>query len=89
MGPVVQHADQQEEAAGDGAVGEHLEHGSPKTARVECGKAQEDEAHVADAGISHHFLKIRLSERDKSSVDDPDHGQHRHGRAEPESGFRK
>ncbi len=79
---IVEHADEQEEAAGGNAVGEHLEDGALHGNLVEGEDAENDEAEVADAGVGDEFFEIGLNESYERAVNDTDDGEHRDWRRE-------
>ena len=59
VGAVVDHAaDDGEEQSGDHAVREHLQHGAGEADLVERHEAEQDEAHVADAGVADDELEV-------------------------------
>ena len=60
MRAVVDHADQDEEHRGDGAVIEHLEHGAVDSGGGEPGNAEHHVAHVANRGIGDQLLEVGL-----------------------------
>ena len=79
MGPVVEHAHQEEERAGADAVVEHLEDGALGSDHGEGGQAQHHEAHVADGGVGHQLLDVALHHGHQRTVDDGDDAQQRQG----------
>ena len=69
MRAVVDHADQKEEHAGDGAVIEHLQHRAIEPLGGEARHAEHHVAHVTYARIRDQFFKILLRHGAKRPVD--------------------
>ncbi len=66
-----------------------LEHNALQGELVPGEYAQKHEAHVADAGIGHHPLEVRLRKGEHSTVEDP-HDTQSHGHpGEVRGGLRK
>ena len=85
----IDHARNREKGAGCKAVGEHLE-----DCPLQCGEtprrhAEDDEAHVADAGVGNQPLHVRLAVGQDGAVDDPDDADHRDRAGEARRGFGK
>ena len=83
---VVEHADAEEEHAGDRAVGEHLQRraGERRLAEVQiaalvataaaAATPSSHVAHVADAGVGDHLLHVALHHRGARAPQDVDGG---------------
>ena len=69
---VVEHADRQEERAGGNAVIEHLVDRALNRNGAERENAEDDEAQVADRGVSDQALQVGLHHGDQRAVDDAD-----------------
>ena len=82
MRPFVDHADAQEQRAGDDAVVDHLEDRAFETALVERKDPQRHKSHVADARIRDEPLDIRLRQGDVRAVHDRRYRKHQHRREE-------
>ncbi len=67
---------QEEQHAGDDAVGDHAEHGGVDPGRGEGGDAQHHEAHVADRGVGDQPLDVPLGQAAQGAVDDGDGAEH-------------
>src|SRR6185437_6496341 len=77
VGAVIDHAtDYGEHQPGKNPVGEHLDHRAGEADLVQCHEAEQDKAHVADAGVADDELEIFLHQRDHRAVDDADNGEH-------------
>ena len=76
MGPLVDHANEQEQRAGDDAVVDHLEDGALHPLGLEDEDAQRDEAHVADRGVGDQLLEVGLDQGHDGAVDDGDEREH-------------
>ena len=69
---VVDHADAEEERAGDQAVGDHLEHGALHALGRHGEQAHGHEAHMRHGGIGDELLHVVLHQGDEGGVDDGD-----------------
>ena len=78
VGPLVDHADAEEERARDDPVVDHLEHGALQALLLEDEDAQRHEAHVADRAVGDQLLEVGLHHRHDRAVDDRDQRQHDH-----------
>ena len=95
MGPILEHPDEQEEGAGDDAVAHHLQgrpvegHRSRSRVGGRCGHrdAEDDVAHVVDAGVGDEALEVRLRERHECTVERGEYGEHRDGRGQLPEGL--
>ena len=56
-------------------MGEHLDDGAGDADLVERHEAEQDEAHVADAGVADDELEVFLDEGDQGAIDDADDGE--------------
>ena len=72
---VVDHADAQEQRAGDDAVRQHLEQRALDALHVEGEDADRHHAHMRDRGIGDQLLHVRLRQRDQRGVDHRDDRQ--------------
>ena len=83
---LVDHADHQEEAAGDQAVADHLDHRALDAEQVEAQQAEHHVAEVADRRVGDDLLDVGLHQREARAVDDADAPPaHQHRRDEPRS----
>ncbi len=89
VGPLVDHADQQEQGARDEAVVDHLEDRALEALLGEDEDAEGHEAHVADRRIGDQPFEVGLDERHDRAVDDRDEGQHDDDRRERLGGRRE
>ena len=77
VGAGVDHAaDHSEQQPGENAVGEHLDDRAGEADLIERHQAEQDEAHVADAGVADDEFEVLLHQRDHRAVDDADDGEH-------------
>ena len=75
VGPLVDHADEEEQGAGDQAVVDHLEDRPVHRLLLEHEDSERDEAHVADGRVRDELLEVRLDHRHDRAVDDRDQAQ--------------
>ena len=75
VAPLVDHAHQEEQRAGGQAVGQHLEDAAGHAQGRQAEQAQHHEAQVADRGVGHQLLDVRLHHGHQGAVDDADHRQ--------------
>ena len=80
--PVVDHADAEEERAGDDAVRDHQEQGALDALLVHGEEAQRHEAHMRHRRIGDELLDVGLHQRDQRGEDDRDHREREHHRRE-------
>ena len=64
-----------EEEGANHAVGKHLQNRAGNAEDVGGGQAEQNETHVTDTGITDNEFKISLTQRDRSGINDPDHGE--------------
>ena len=73
--PLLEHADDDEQAAGAERVADDLEDHPLQRQLVPGEHPQQDEAHVADARVGDHPLEVGLREGHQRAVEDPGHAQ--------------
>src|SRR3954452_8745872 len=61
--------DREKQCAND-AMGEHLQDSARKAEKICCGQAEQDEAHVTNAGVADNEFEITLSQRYSRGVND-------------------
>ena len=79
---VVDHADAEEQRAGDDAVRQHLEQRALDALLVEGEDADGHEAHMGDRRIGDQLLHVLLRQRHQRGVDHRDHRQREDQRRE-------
>ena len=77
MGPVIDHADQQEHHGARHAVVEHLKRRAVDPVVGHRGEAEQHVAHVADGGIGDQALEVFLRQRAEGPIHDIDHSKNR------------
>ena len=77
VGSLVDDADEEEERAGDDAVGDHLEDRALHALLVEDEDAQGHEAHVADRGVGDESLQVGLADGHDGAVEHADDREQR------------
>ena len=75
VGPLVDHADEEEQGARDQAVVDHLEDRAVHALGVEHEDPERDEAHVRHGAVRDELLQVRLDEGHDRAVDDRDQAQ--------------
>ena len=86
--PVIQHADAQEQRAGNEAVRDHLQQRAFHAVIVEDEQAQRDETHVRDRRIRHQLLHVGLGQRHQADVHHRDQRQRDHHAGQMMAGIR-
>ena len=79
---LVDHADHQEEAAGDEPVAHHLHHRALDADEVEAHEPEHHVAEVADRRVRDHLLDVGLHEREAGAVQDAHDRQRAEDRGE-------
>ena len=81
MGPVLDRTGEEEQQAGDDAVRHVADQRRLEAGRGERGDAEQDEAHVPDAGVRDEALDFGLRQADQATDEDRGHREHpEHGR---------
>jgi hypothetical protein len=75
VGALVEQADQQEQCAGDEAVGDHLHDSTGQADGVERGDPQQHHPHVADRGVGDHCLEVALPPGEQAAVEQAENGE--------------
>ena len=73
--PLLDGPGEEEEHAGDEAVGHHAEDGGVDAVGGQGGDAEHHEAHVGHRGEGDQPFHVGLGQAAQGAVDDPDHGQ--------------
>ena len=89
VGPLVDHADEQEQRTRDQPMVDHLEDRPVHALLVEDEDPERHEAHVRDGAVRDELLQVRLDERDDRAVDDRDQAQDDDRRRERVGGRRE
>src|SRR5690242_10420348 len=82
VGPFLQSADQHEQRASTDAVSNHDDQHSLERDGIPGKDADQGEPQMADAGVGHQPLQVRLSIGKNSAVDDSNHSQQHGNRSE-------
>ena len=77
MAALVDHADHQEQPAGDDAVAHHLDDGALDADQIEADEPEHHVAEVADRRVGDDLLDVGLHPREAGAVDDA-HDRQRH-----------
>ena len=75
VGPLVDHADEEEQGAGDQAVVDHLQDRARQRLLLEHEDAERHEAHVAHRRVGDELLEVGLDHGHDRAVDDRDQAQ--------------
>ncbi len=89
MAALVDDPHEQEQAARDEPVVDHLQHGALEALLLEDEDAQRHEAHVADRRVGDELLEVGLDQGHDRAIDDGDERQHDDGHREGLRGVRE
>src|ERR1700754_2513485 len=71
-----------EQRARTDSMANHLDHGSVERDFISCEDSEENESHVADAGVGDEALEIGLAHGQHRAVKDSDHADGHHERSQ-------